>query len=187
MSISILALSGSLRAESSNTGLVRMAARLAASRSDLGLEIVTDSNIDSLPFYNADLEDPERTPESVRAWRETVQTCQGIFIAAPEYNYGPTALVKNAIDWASRPPGQHVLRNKAISLVSSSASTGGKHMVEQLSQVLGLLGNTIVSEPAALFVKGADRISGSGTTTDPVIEEIVLARLVGLAEAVRSA
>lgn len=187
MTFSLLALSGSLRAASSNTGLVRMAERIASTDSQLGLKIVTDGEIGSLPFYDADLEDPDRTPAAVRHWRTRVNECDGLFIAAPEYNFGPTAVLKNAIDWASRPPGQHVLRGKVVTLVSSSASTGGKHMTEQLTRVLSLLGNTVIDSPEALFVKGADRISSDGTTTDATVEDIVRARLGAVAEALRSA
>jgi chromate reductase len=187
MSHTILAISGSLRSGSSNTGLVRMAERIAAAEPNLGLRIVTVDDVDSLPFYNADLEDPELTPSSVRDWRARVDDCAGLFIASPEYNFGPPALLKNAIDWVSRPPGQHVLRHKAISLVSSSASTGGKHMTEQLTKILTLLGNTVIDSPEALFVKGAERIFSDGTTSDPAVEDVVRARLSGLAEQLHSA
>ncbi|MFM8856111.1 MAG: NAD(P)H-dependent oxidoreductase [Actinomycetota bacterium] len=187
MSHTILAISGSLRSGSSNTGLIRLAERIAEAEPNLDLRIVAVDDIDSLPFYNADLEDPELTPSSVRDWRARVDDCAGLFIASPEYNFGPTALLKNAIDWVSRPPGQHVLRHKAISLMSSSASTGGKHMTEQLTKILTLLGNTVIDSPEALFVKGAERIFSDGTTSDPAVEEVVRARLSGLAEQLRSA
>jgi chromate reductase len=187
MSHTILALSGSLRSGSSNTGLILLAERIAASEPSLGLKIVTVDSLDSLPFYNADLEDPNLTPSSVREWRARVDDCVGLFIASPEYNFGPTALLKNAIDWVSRPMGQHALRGKAISLVSSSASTGGKHMTEQLTTILTLLGNKVIEVPEALFVKGAERIFSDGTTSDPAVEEVVRARLVGIAEQLRSA
>lgn len=186
MSRTILALSGSLRTGSSNTGLIRLAERIVAVDSDLDLTIVPVDDIDSLPFYNADLEDPTLTPPSVQRWRNRVEECDGLFIASPEYNFGPTALLKNAIDWASRPPGQHALRQKAITLVSSSASTGGKHMTEQLTKILTLLGNTVVDSPEALFVKGAERIFADGSTSDPAVEDIVRARLAGLADCLRS-
>lgn len=186
MPYTVLAVSGSLRAASSNTGLVRMAERIASTEPGLDIDFVIDTSIGSLPFYDADLEDAERTPESVLTWRDRVRTCDGLFIAAPEYNYGPTAVLKNAIDWASRPPGQHVLRGKVISLVSSSASTGGKHMSEQLTHILTLLGNTFVSEPEALFVKGAERIAVDGSTTDPAVEDAVRSRLLGMFDTLRT-
>lgn len=163
-----------------------MARRIAAEDPALDLEIVVFDGLDSLPFYDADLEDPRRTPTSVLEWRERVRECDGLFLASPEYNFGPTALIKNAIDWASRPPGDHALRGKVITLLSSSASTGGKHMSEQLCRVLALLGNTVVDQPEALFVKGADRISSDGTTTDPEVERIVVERLAGVRDALRS-
>lgn len=184
MSYTVLAISGSLRTASSNSGLVRLARHIAAKDPSLDLELVPFDDIASLPFYDADLEDPQRSPTSVLDWRARLSECDGLFIASPEYNFGPTALVKNAIDWASRPHGHHALRGKVVSLVSSSASTGGKHMTQQLSHVLTLLGNTLIDEPEAMFVKGAERIFPDGTTTDPEVERVVRARLAGMRDAI---
>ena len=171
---SILAISGSLRSKSSNTGLVRMAQRLAPD----GVTFQFWDRLGDLPFYNEDLEtDP---PTVVREWRDVVSGANAVFIAAPEYNFGPTGVLKNAIDWATRPLGQHALRGKTISIVSSAGSTGGAHMIEQLSGILTLLGNTVVNEPAVQIVKGAERISADGTTTDPEIEGLIGQRLAAL-------
>ena len=168
---SVLAISGSLRHNSSNTGLVRMAMRLAPA----DLDITHWTRIGDLPFYNEDLEaDP---PTIVREWRDAVSACDALFVAAPEYNFGPTGVLKNAIDWVTRPLGQHALRGKTISIVSSAGGTGGSHMIEQLSGILALLGNTVVSEPVVQIAKGAERISADGTTTDPEIENLIAQRL----------
>jgi len=175
----VLAVSGSLRAESSNTGLLRMLGRLAPT----DLEIRMDTSIGSLPFYNADLDTDATLPPAVHQWREAVASCDVLWIAAPEYNFGPTAVLKNAVDWATRPLGGHALRGKVVSIVSSAGSTGGRHMCEQLSGILGLLGNTVIADPAVNIEKGADRIAPDGSTSDPSIEQAVLARI----EAVRSA
>lgn len=188
----VLAISGSLRRKSSNTGLVRMAQRLSAAEppeasgsAELrrGLAIRADFDIGSLPFYDADMEDAP--PEVVLSWRRRVEQCDGLFIATPEYNFGTTAVLKNAIDWATRPPGQHALRGKVISIMSSSASTGGKNVIEYYTNVLPLLGNTVVSEPDGGFVKGAERIGPDGSTTDPEVESRVLTRLQKLSEALQ--
>jgi len=184
MPFDVLAISGSLRHDSSNTGLIRMAERLSQ-QLDGVLTVEFDPIIGSLPFYNADLEDPDRTPDIVRAWRDRVAACDALFIAAPEYNFGTTAVLKNAVDWATRPPGQHALRGKVISLMSSSASTGGKNMIEQYTNVLTLLGNTMISEPDGAIVKGAQMISSDGSTTEPAVEALVLARLQNLAIALQ--
>lgn len=177
----VLAISGSLRRQSSNTGLVRMAARLGAGGA---LRVVADFDIASLPFYDADLE--EAPPEAVVSWRQRVAACDALFIATPEYNFGTTAVLKNAIDWVTRPPGQHALRGKVISIMSSSASTGGKNVIEYYSNVLPLLGNTVVGEPDGGFVKGAERIGADGSSSDPEVEERVRARLEKLVAALRA-
>ena len=171
---SILAISGSLRRQSSNTGLVRMAQRLTPA----GVTFTHWDRLGQLPFYDEDLEaDP---PAIVREWRDVVSAADSVFIAAPEYNFGPTGVLKNAIDWVTRPLGQHALRGKTISIVSSAGSTGGAHMIEQLSGILALLGNTVVSEPVVQIAKGAERINADGTTTDPQIETLIAQRLAAL-------
>ena len=183
--VKVVAISGSARRDSSNTGLIRMAERLSNSL-DGALHIHFDQTIAALPFYNADLEDPSMTPDSVVAWRERVAACDALFIASPEYNFGTTALLKNAVDWASRPPGQHALRGKVVSILSSSSSTGGKNVIEYYTNVLTLLGNTVVREPDGGFVKGAERINADGSTSDPTVETVVLDRLRGILDASRS-
>jgi len=178
MSIHIVGIFGSLRQESSNQGLVKLAQKMAPA----DLIFTFYDKIGSLPFYNEDLEDPSRTPTSVVEWRKLVKSADALFIAGPEYNFGPSAVLKNAIDWASRPMGQHVLSGKAISLVSSSGGTGGAHMIEQLGGILGLLGNTVISEPSGQIPKGAARISADGSTSDPAISALVSDRLQALIE-----
>ena len=171
MTHKVLAICGSLRASSSNLGLIRMAQRLAPA----DIDIVHWDRLGEIPFYNEDLE--AAPPSVVTEWRDAVTTADGLFMAAPEYNFGPTAVLKNAIDWVTRPLGQHALRGKTISIVSSAGSTGGKHMIEQLSGILALLGNTVVSEPVVQIAKGADVISSDGLTTDPTIEDSIARRL----------
>ena len=183
MSIQILGVFGSLRQDSSNQGLVKLAQKLTPAN----VTFAFYDKIGSLPFYNEDLEDPSHTPASVREWRELVSNSDALFIASPEYNFGPSAVLKNAIDWATRPMGQHAMSGKVISLISSSGGTGGAHMIEQLGGILGLLGNSMISEPIGHIAKGAERISASGTTTDPTIEALVNARISALIASVKSA
>lgn len=182
MSIQILGIFGSMRQQSSNRGLVKLAQKLAPA----GVTFIFHDHIGELPFYNEDLEDPSRTPEVVMQWRELVRSSDALFIAAPEYNFGPSAVLKNAIDWASRPLGKHVLSGKAISLISSSGGTGGAHMMEQLGGILGLLGNTVITEPNGQIAKGAERISPDGSVTDPSIETLVAERIQALVQTVQS-
>jgi chromate reductase, NAD(P)H dehydrogenase (quinone) len=182
MAFTVLGISGSLRSQSSNTGLVAMAQRLAPP--NLRFE-VTDM-ISTLPFYNADLDTPDTWPDEVRQWRTRVEQTDALWIATPEYSGGPTAVLKNAIDWVSRPMGQQVLTGKVISLASSAGGGGGAKILEYLTGVLTIFGNTVVSEPALSFALGAQRISSNGTTSDAEVEELVSARLETLVGALES-
>lgn len=179
----MLAISGSLRAESSNTGLVKMAKRLAPA----SLVVDVDESLSALPFYNADLDSPETWPAEVRAWRIKVEQADAVWIATPEYSGGPTAVLKNAIDWVSRPMGQHLLTGKVISLAASAGGGGGQKILEYLTGVLTIFGNTLVSEPSLSFTLGAQRISADGHTSDPEVEALVIARLAAIESALTNA
>jgi chromate reductase, NAD(P)H dehydrogenase (quinone) len=176
---SLLAVSGSLRAGSANTGLVKMAERLAPP----GLAVTVRDGIDRLPYYNADLDTPATLPAVCAAWRGDVAAADALFLAVPEYNYGPSGVIKNAIDWLTRPAGEHAIRGKVIAIVTSAGRGGGSHVQPPLVEILGLLGNTMVTEPAIMVALGAERIASDGTTTDPEIEALVRARLDGIVAA----
>jgi chromate reductase len=98
----ILAFAGSLRKESLNRRLLRYAiegARGAGGEvEELGPEPL------ALPLYNGDLEQDGRFPSEVEAWRTKLAGAEGLLIASPEYNHGMSGVLKNAIDWGSRPP-----------------------------------------------------------------------------------
>jgi chromate reductase len=172
----VLAVSGSLRMGSANTGLLRMAQRLAPD----DLDVVHDDTIGELPYYNADLDVPDEVPDVVRAWRERVTACDALFLAAPEYNFGPSAVLKNAIDWASRPMGASSLTGKVITMVTSGGKGGGTRVQASLTDILTLLGNTLVQEPQITVPLGYQRIDADGTTTDPEIEGLVTERMANV-------
>ena len=111
-----VAISGSLRRGSSNTALIRVAQRVAHEQlpADLHVEIV--DWIDQLPWMNPDLEDD--LPEAVIRWRELVREADALIIGLPEYNYGPSPLAKNAIDWITRPPHDRVITGKVIAFMT---------------------------------------------------------------------
>ena len=103
----------------------------------------------------------------------------------PEYNYGPSAVAKNAIDWASRPFGGQALGGKMIALLTSAGKGGGGKVQEAIGPILGLLGNTVVVEPPVNIVLGMNRIQADGSTTDPDVEAAVLAKLDAVLQALR--
>ncbi|AYV49011.1 FMN reductase [Caulobacter flavus] len=94
--MNLLAFSGSLRAGSFNTALLRAAQGLAPDGVSITLFSLRD-----LPFFDQDLE-AEGDPAAVVAWKEAVRAADGLLIACPEYNGGVTGVLKNAVDWASR-------------------------------------------------------------------------------------
>jgi chromate reductase len=176
----IVALSGSVRAGSANTGLVRMAQRLAPPA--LAIDFYTA--IDQLPWYDPDLEpDP---PPAVRDFRAAIAPADGVLLASPEYNFGPTGLMKNAVDWATRPFGQGVLKGKIVTVVTSGGKGGGKRGQGFLNDILAMLGNTVVTEPEVAIPLGLERINADGTTSDPEIEAVLGARLAALVAALEA-
>jgi chromate reductase, NAD(P)H dehydrogenase (quinone) len=179
-SITVLGASGSLRAASSNTGLVRLAARLAPD----DMVFVEAPRLDVLPFYDADLDTPDALPTAVAEWRARVEAADALWLAVPEYNWGPSAVMKNAIDWLTRPLGSHTLRGKVLSLVTSGGGGGGTRVQAQLGEILALLGNTMVTDPQVAIANGAQYLRADGTCDDPAVAEMVAERLLAVRNAV---
>lgn len=114
----ILAVSGSLRAASYNTALLHAARELAPE--EMAIEVF---GLGDLPFFNQDVEE-QGDPASVVAWKDAVRTADGLLIACPEYNGGLTAVLKNAIDWASRGKPAPLDGKIACALGASPGVTG---------------------------------------------------------------
>jgi chromate reductase, NAD(P)H dehydrogenase (quinone) len=176
MAFNVLTVSGSLRAASSNTGLIKMAQRLAPAE----LVIADPYPIRDLPFYDGDLDTPETLPAVCAAWRTAVADCDALLWAAPEYNYSVSGVMKNAIDWASRPFGANALGGLVSTVVTSAGGGGGSKCQEYLINVLGLLGGTVVNDPEIGLKMGPGLVSADGSTTDPEVEALVSARLANL-------
>lgn len=175
-----VAFSGSMRTGSSNTGLVRLAARLAPP--ELSVDVI--DWVGELPYYNPDLEDS--LPDVAARWRSAVESADALLIGMPEYNFGPSGLAKNAIDWLTRPLGAHSLRGKVIAMMTSGGKGGGSMVQPAIGGILGLLGNTVVTEPAVNIALGGTRIDGNGTTEDAEIVEAVTAKLAAVVAALQA-
>lgn len=179
-SYTVVAFSGSIRSGSSNTGLLHLAARVAPP----ALRITIDTTITDLPWYDPDLEGS--LPAVAATWRSSIEAADAVLVGLPEYNFGPSALAKNAIDWLTRPLGTHSLRGKVIALMTSGGGGGGSRVQGSIGPILGLLGNTMVEEPVVQIAKGAERLSGDGTTDDMEITELVTAKMAALHDALRA-
>jgi chromate reductase len=116
----LLGLSGSLRRASNSTAVLRGLQDALAPKARLDI-----FSLHGLPLYNED-EDGEHAPESVRALRSAIETTDGVIMVSPEYNHGMSGVLKNSLDWASRPYGRSVLRGKPVlTMTASPAFTGG--------------------------------------------------------------
>ena len=139
----VLAVSGSLRADSHNTQLLREAARLAPA----GVEVELWEGIGDLPIYDQDLEETD-LPESVRRLRHDWSSADAILFATPEFNGSVPGGLKNAIDWGSRPRDDAALRNKTVAVIGASIGQFGALWAQQdLRRILGIAGARVVGEP----------------------------------------
>jgi chromate reductase, NAD(P)H dehydrogenase (quinone) len=145
----VLGIPGSLRQASYNRGLIRAAQQVAPD----GVE-VSVFDLLPIPLFNEDVE-AQGDPEPVRAFKEQIRAADALLIAAPEYNYSIPGVLKNAIDWASRPPNDSPLRHKPIALMG--ASPGGFGTVRSqiaLRQVFLFTKSFVLPEPE-LYVSAA--------------------------------
>jgi chromate reductase len=150
----ILAVSGSLRAESHNTELLRLAAATAPE----GVEVELWTGIGELPVYDQDLEGGD-LPPSVRRLRQDWSAADAILFATPEYNGSVPGGLKNAVDWASRPRTEAALMNKTVAVIGASTGRFGALWAQQdLRRILGIAGARVVGDelPVARAQDGFD-------------------------------
>ena len=152
----ILAISGSLRAVSSNTTLLRAAALLALE----GMEIVLYGGLADLPHFNPDLEDAEPSP--VTDLRRQVREADGLLISSPEYAHGVPGSLKNALDWLV---GGSEIVGKPIALWN--ASPRATHAQESLAETLRTMSTRLVPEASIAVPLLARGIDAAGIAGDP--------------------
>jgi chromate reductase len=172
----ILAVSGSLREDSFNTSLLRAALEAAPE----GVELELWEGIGELPFYDQDLEG-DYVPESVRRLREDWAAADAILFSTPEYNGSVPGGLKNAIDWASRPRQDAVLRNKTVAVVGASTGQFGALWAQQdLKRILGVAGARVVGTEIPVG-RAEERFDAEGRFLDGEIFEQLRLHLTTLA------
>jgi chromate reductase, NAD(P)H dehydrogenase (quinone) len=172
----ILAISGSLRESSYNTAL----ARAAVERAPEGTEVVLYERLGALPLYSEDL-DAAGAPEAVLEFREAVKEADAIFLVTPEYNGSISGVLKNAVDWASRPRGDAALWGKTAAVAGASTGQFGAIWAQQdLRRVLGIAGARVIEGelPVAQAQKVFDE---DGELLDPLLGERLRTHLENLA------
>src|SRR3954453_2267437 len=146
----LLGIAGSLRKGSYNRGLLRAARELLPE----GVELV-EFDIRDLPFYDGDVE-TAGDPEPVVALKDAIREADALLIATPEYNRGVPGGLKNAVDWASRPPLGSPLAGKPVALMGASTGRGGTALAQQqLRQALEFPRAVVVDEPEVRLAGGS--------------------------------
>ena len=170
--IRVLGISGSLRAKSSNTGLLRA----AAGQLPEGMEMHFANLID-LPFFNADL--AER-PAAVQAFFEQLQQADALLLACPEYNYSIAPALKNAIDWASRYPDNALLAGKPVAICGAGGGMGTSRAQYHLRQVCVYLDLHPLNKPEVFANAFAGGFDSDGYVTDDRIKSNMASQLQAL-------
>ena len=158
--ISILGFAGSLRKGSYNKALLRAA--LEQSPENVKIETF---DLEGIPPYNQDLDND--MPEKVKEFKKKIRAADAILIATPEYNYSVPGVLKNAIDWASRPPGDNAFDGKPVAIMSASiAMLAGSRAQYHLRQSFVYLNMFPVNRPEVMVPQAQDKIDANGKVTD---------------------
>jgi chromate reductase, NAD(P)H dehydrogenase (quinone) len=157
----ILGIAGSLREGSYNRALLRAARELLPE----GVELV-DHDVRALPFYDGDVE-AAGDPEAVVRFKQAIREADAILIATPEYNRGVPGVLKNAIDWASRPPLASPLTGKPVAIMGASTGRGGTARAqEQLHSALEFSRAHVLEQPEVLVPEAYLHFDSSGELAD---------------------
>ena len=177
----LLGLSGSLRRASNGTAVLRGLQDALAPKATLDI-----FSLHGLPLYNED-EDGEHAPASVRALRSAIETTDGVIMVSPEYNHGMSGVLKNALDWASRPYGRSVLRSKPVlTMTTSPAFTGGVRAQQQMNETLASIPARPVLRPQVV-IGGVHEKINDGLLVDEATLRFALAGVDDLLEEIRAA
>jgi chromate reductase len=178
--VHILGLPGSLRKGSYNRALLQAATEMLPPHTTMEI-----FDLDGIPVFNQDLE--REAPPRVRELKAKVRTADAILFGVAEHNYGVSAALKNAIDWASRPYGDNVWAGKPVAMVSASIGMlGGARAQYQLRQTFVFLDMRPLSLPEVFVTFAPQKFDSQGRFTDPEGRKFLSALLGALVQWARS-
>ena len=181
--LQVVAIAGSLRRDSLNRRLVEAAADCAPE----GLEVRLYRGLGELPPFNQDLETGAFAAGPVRELCEQVAAAHGLLIATPEYNHSVPGVLKNAIDWLSRPSSGEVLVGKPVAVVGASAGRWGTRLAQAaLRQALFATESLLVTRPALYLAQTDAPFDSSGRLTDEAARSALRQILQALAQIMRN-
>ena len=168
----VLAICGSLRAKSTNKGLVRFAQANAPE----GMEIQV-ADLSAVPFYNADITEK---PAAVQTLLQQMGAADAILFACPEYNYSLAPALKNALDWASREPDNALLNGKAAAIMGAGGGMGTSRAQYHLRQVCVFLNMHPLNRPEVFANAFTSSFDAEGNLVDEKIQGNIKNQLVAL-------
>lgn len=174
MTFNVLAISGSLRKASVNTMALRAAQKLAP----FGM-CIDIADISSVPMYNGDVH-AEGEPASVTALKAQIREADAVLIATPEYNFSVPGVLKNTLDWVSRPPEQP-FDGKAVAIMGAAPGPVGTARAQyHLRQMLVFMNSFTLNKPEVFINHCATKFDATGELTDETTAQFIGDLLVAL-------
>jgi len=172
--VRILGFAGSLRKGSYNKMLLNAATKLVPG--DAELEVF---DLEGTPLFNQDLE--QSPPERVKLFKKKIKEVDAILIVTPEYNYSIPGVLKNAIDWASRPYGDNSFNGKPVAIMGASIGTLGTARAQyHLRQTFVFLNMYPVNDPEVMVGPAQEKFDKNGNLVDEYTKEKIRELLVAL-------
>jgi chromate reductase len=175
----VLGIPGSLRRESYNRHLLKAAQKLAPD--DIAIEIF---ELDGIPPFNQD--DERNPPARVAEFKDRIRAADAILFVTPEYNYSIPGVLKNAIDWASRPYGDNAWYEKPAAIMGASIGRFGTARAQyHLRQTFVFLNAFAVNQPEVMVGNAAEHFDADGELTHETSKELIRQLLRNLADLAR--
>jgi chromate reductase, NAD(P)H dehydrogenase (quinone) len=177
--IRILGIAGSLRKQSFNKGALRAAQKLCPEGAH-----IEAFDLEGIPPFNQDEE--KNAPTRVKELKQKIKAADAILLVTPEYNYGLPGVLKNAIDWASRPYGENAWDGKPVAIMSAALSVGGGVRAQyQLRQSFVFLNMDAVVQPEVAIGNAPERFDKDSNLTDETSKKLIGQLLRNLVEKTR--
>ena len=174
--VRILGIAGSFRRGSYNQAALRAAKLLVPANSE-----IDHLQLDGIPMFNED--DEKRPPASVVELKKRVRSADAVLIVTPEYNYSIPGVLKNAIDWASRPPGDSAWSGKPAAIMGASlAAIGTARAQQHLRQILVALNMFLLNQPEVVIADAAHRFNEDGDLIHDPTKQLIQEQLKNLVD-----
>jgi chromate reductase len=172
--VKVVGISGSLRKGSYNTAALRVACDLVPEGMTLDI-----ADISAFPLYNDDVR-VQGYPAPVQAFREQLAAADAVLFVTPEYNYSTSGVLKNAIDWASRPPEPPLAGKTAAVMGASPGLLGTARAQYHIRQMCVFLDMIVVNKPEVFIAQAHNKFNAEGQLNDDVARDLIGKLLVSL-------